>query len=561
MVSVATTERMMAANAATSSSSPHISASSSTSYASTRTKFSQVYCRSFVRFPYNRSARSASMMSTTSSTTNLMTMTTTATRSVRSRVSRSSELRARVSMRSSRQIESISATGRLSEDNSSDFDERRRRAGSFHHKSMEEKKKDMRRLISFKDVDDQEDKTGNMEKKHTLKVHNRFKMPMTSLALGSSAAVQFISTLFVRAALAADTATIADPATLSATTAAAEKKSDWISPLSDSLEALLKVLDGALEAVHVPYSYGFAIILLTLFVKVVTFPLSKTSVESTVAMQRIQPRIAELKAKYPNDQEKLQLETARLYQSNGINPLAGCVPTLATIPIFIGLYRGLTQAADDGLLADGFFFIPSLSGPTSIAARQSGTGLQWLYPFVDGHPPIGWHDATSYLIMPALIIVSQYVSQAVLSAGNPAAQEQQNSPVFKFLPLMLGYFSLNVPSGLTLYWFTNNVLSTAQQAYLRGSVSAAADEKDSVAGKKSGPIQAEFTESTTSTPPPKPKIPLPPSAVMDEFPGMNDSNASVSSNGTNPETIDITTSDKPMSKAARKRSQKKTRRR
>lgn len=126
---------------------------------------------------------------------------------------------------------------------------------------------------------------------------------------------------------------------------------------------------------------------------------------------------------------------------------------------------------------------------------------------------------------------------------------------------MLGYFSLNVPSGLTLYWFTNNVLSTAQQAYLRGSVSAAADEKDSVAGKKSGPIQAEFTETTTSTPPPKPKIPLPPSAVMDEFPGMNDSNASVSSNGTNPETIDITTSDKPMSKAARKRSQKKTRRR
>merc|ERR1711988_1914422 len=108
---------------------------------------------------------------------------------------------------------------------------------------MEEKKKEMRRLISLNDVDDQEDNTGKMAKKNTLKVHNRFKMPMTSLVLGSAAAAQFISTLFVRAALAADTATIAEPATLSAaTTTVAEKKSDWISPLSDSLEALLKVL-------------------------------------------------------------------------------------------------------------------------------------------------------------------------------------------------------------------------------------------------------------------------------------------------------------------------------
>merc|ERR1712113_598490 len=96
---------------------------------------------------------------------------------------------------------------------------------------------------------------------------------------------------------------------------------------------------------------------------------------------------------------------------------------------------------------------------------------------------------------------------------------------------MLGYFSLNVPSGLTLYWFTNNVLSTAQQAYLRGSVSAAADDKNSassstasfVGKQENAPIEAEFTSASTSSSPPakKKSIPLPPSAVMDEFPGMS----------------------------------------
>jgi membrane protein insertase Oxa1/YidC/SpoIIIJ len=66
-----------------------------------------------------------------------------------------------------------------------------------------------------------------------------------------------------------------------------------------------------------------------------------------------------------------QVETARLYKQAGINPLAGCLPTLATIPVFIGLYRALTRAADEGLLTSGFFWIPSLAGPSSIAARQS----------------------------------------------------------------------------------------------------------------------------------------------------------------------------------------------
>ena len=381
----------------------------------------------------------------------------------------------------------------------------------------------------------------------------------------------------VNARLANAAAAAADTA---ATTGAnvVEKKSDWLSPLSDSLEALLKLLDNGLEAAHVPYSYGFAIILLTVFVKALTFPLTKASMESTTAIQRIQPRVAELKAKYPNDQEKLQLETARLYQTNGINPLAGCVPTLATIPIFIGLYRGLTQAADDGLLVDGFFFLPSLAGPTSIAERQSGMGLQWLMPLVDGAPPIGWHDAGAYLILPVLIIAFQYVSQSVMSAGNPAAQEQQKNPVFKFLPLMLGYFSLNVPSGLTLYWLTNSVLTTAQQVYLKKVVTAEADarekEEAGAAGNSAGrpgggPIDVPYFSSDASPAPAKPKpIPPPAPALMDEFAGMGSDSGSVPKRETTEKVTAPASgssgnnqSKAPQSKAARRRAAKKSRRR
>lgn len=110
----------------------------------------------------------------------------------------------------------------------------------------------------------------------------------------------------------------------------------------------MQKLDAGLEAVHVPYSYGFAIMLLTLIVKLVTFPLTAKQVQSTVGIQAIQPRIKELQAKYPNDQERLQMETARLYKESGVNPLAGCLPTLATIPVFIGLYRyaPLTQCRE-----------------------------------------------------------------------------------------------------------------------------------------------------------------------------------------------------------------------
>ncbi|KAL5653957.1 hypothetical protein ACJX0J_033276, partial [Zea mays] len=228
------------------------------------------------------------------------------------------------------------------------------------------------------------------------------------------------------------------------------------------------VLKDGLSAVHVPYSYGFAIILLTIIVKAATLPLTKKQVESTMAMQNLQPQLKAIQQRYAGNQERIQLETARLYRQAGVNPLAGCFPTLATIPVWIGLYQALSNVANEGLLTEGFFWIPSLGGPTTIAARQSGAGISWLFPFVDGHPPLGWYDTICYLVLPVLLVASQYVSMEIMKPPQSDDPSQKNTLlVLKFLPFMIGYFSLSVPSGLSIYWFTNNVLSTAQQVWLR----------------------------------------------------------------------------------------------
>ena len=242
--------------------------------------------------------------------------------------------------------------------------------------------------------------------------------------------------------------------------------------ISLSPHPTLQVIDNGLEAAHVPYSYGFAIIALTILVKAATFPLSQKQVASSVAIQALNPKVKEIQAKYAAEPETLQLETARLYKEAGVNPLAGCLPTLATIPIFIGLYKALSRAADEGLGQESFFWIPDLSGPTTMTERASGAGMSWLFPFIDGAPPIGWASAAAYLVMPILLIASQYASMKIMQPDNKASQDpsvQQSQAVLQFLPLMIGWFSLNVPSGLTLYWFVNNILSTAQQLYLKST--------------------------------------------------------------------------------------------
>ncbi|KAL5552714.1 hypothetical protein UlMin_040115 [Ulmus minor] len=300
--------------------------------------------------------------------------------------------------------------------------------------------------------------------------------------------------------------TIADAAVSSSSSSEAvtssKQSGDWLSGITNYMETILKVLKDGLSTLHVPYAYGFAIILLTFLVKAATFPLTKKQVESAMAMRSLQPQVKAIQKNYAGDQERIQLETARLYKLAGINPFAGCLPTLATIPVWIGLYRALSNVADEGLLTEGFFWIPSLAGPTTIAARQSGSGISWLFPFVDGHPPLGWSDTLAYLVLPVLLVASQYISVQIMQSSQSNDPNMKSSQaITKLLPLMIGYFSLSVPSGLSLYWFTNNILSTAQQVWLQKLGGAKIPVKQFSADviKEEQPQVAKSTPELTST--------------------------------------------------------------
>ncbi|KAL3141771.1 hypothetical protein ABBQ32_004449 [Trebouxia sp. C0010 RCD-2024] len=289
---------------------------------------------------------------------------------------------------------------------------------------------------------------------------------VSDLVSSVPAQLEHVSTQLTTALFALADSAAVDPAVVTDTVSA--KNGGFFGPLASVFESFLKILDQGISAAGIPYSYGFAIILLTVLVKLATYPLSKQQVESTVAMQNIAPRVKAIQEEYKGrDQQEMQIKVGQLYKEAGINPLAGCLPTLATLPVWIGLYRALSNVADEGLLTEGWFWIPSLAGPSSLASRASGGGFSWLFPFQNGAPPIGWHDAICYLVLPVALVVSQFITQKILQPPSQDESAQQTNAILKLLPLMIGYFSLNVPSGLTLYWFTNNLLTTGQQVLLK----------------------------------------------------------------------------------------------
>ncbi|GJQ11397.1 hypothetical protein GpartN1_g3188.t1 [Galdieria partita] len=271
--------------------------------------------------------------------------------------------------------------------------------------------------------------------------------------------------------------TLVAEATDQATSASAEvaKNPGLFDSFVNVIQTAVTMFHSYLEGAGLPYAWGFSIILFTILVKLVTFPLNYKQMESTLSMQAMQPKVKELQALYKDNPQLLNMETAKLYKESNINPLAGCLPVLVQIPVWIALYRALLNLASTDQIHEGFFFVPSLDGPVS----RVGQGLDtWLFPFRDGAPPIGWHDAICYLILPTILVVSQFISQSILSPSSSSGQEEDDpqkraNGILKFLPFLVGWFSLNVSSGLTLYWVTNNIVSTLQTVLIRSKYTPA----------------------------------------------------------------------------------------
>ena len=199
---------------------------------------------------------------------------------------------------------------------------------------------------------------------------------------------------------------------------------------------------------HIP-NYGFVLIVFSFLVKVLVFPLTKKSYQSTAAMQKIQPQVNSLREKYKNNPQKLNQATMKLYKERGVNPLGGCLPMLLQMPLLFALFivfRTTIELRNEPFV----FWIKDLSSPDVIFS------LPFSIPIY----------GSNVAFLPILMVISTFIQQKMMSGG---VQQPQQKMMQYF---MTGFFFLifnTFPSGLNLYYTLFNVLTIAQQKLIPGT--------------------------------------------------------------------------------------------
>jgi len=196
-------------------------------------------------------------------------------------------------------------------------------------------------------------------------------------------------------------------------------------------------------------NYGIAIIILTLLIKIVLWPLGSKSYKSMSEMKKIQPLMKEIREKHKDDKKKMNEEVMSLYRTYKINPLGGCLPMVVQLPVFFALYRMLYQAIELRH-APFFLWIDDLSAPDRLFRFPVDH-----IPFME--PPYGIPVLT--LIMGASMLLQQKMSPPM---GDPT-----QAKMMMFMPVIFTVIFINFSSGLVLYWLVNNILSIAQQYYIQ----------------------------------------------------------------------------------------------
>lgn len=195
-------------------------------------------------------------------------------------------------------------------------------------------------------------------------------------------------------------------------------------------------------------NYGIAIILLTILIKVLLQPISKKGMEGTAKMSALNPKIEEIKEKYPDNPEMQNQAMAKLYQEEGINPMGSCLPMLIQFPIFIALYGLLNTNFD---LRGSMFipgWIPDLSIPDTIFT------LPFMIPFL----------GSQVHLLPILYTISMIFSMKITQTGQTSGSQASTMKFMTYgMPIMFFFIMYNAPSGLLLYWSTVNVISIGQQ--------------------------------------------------------------------------------------------------
>ncbi len=207
--------------------------------------------------------------------------------------------------------------------------------------------------------------------------------------------------------------------------------------LSSLVQQVVTIMYNFTATMGIP-NYGIAIIIMTILMKLILYPLTAKQIASTKAMMELQPKMKAVQEKYKNDKMLLNQKMAELYKEQGVNPLAGCLPLLVQMPIMIGIFYGIRDFAYVG--PTDFLWMENISLPDP------------------------------YYILPVLSALTTFIQS---KQSMPDTSSPQNKVMLYFMPIFIGYISFTFPAGLVLYWVVMNIMQIGQQALMNNKNAAA----------------------------------------------------------------------------------------
>ena len=200
----------------------------------------------------------------------------------------------------------------------------------------------------------------------------------------------------------------------------------WFTFIAKTMFLLLQFIQGYVG------NWGWTIVILTILIKLVLYPLSYKGMVSMQKLKDLAPKMKEIQAKYKDDKQKQSMHMMELYKKHGANPMGGCLPLILQIPVFFAIYRVLLNAIE----------------------LKGAPWMFWVHDLAEMDP---------YFVLPVLMGVTMFLQQKITPN---TMQDEMQKKIFQFLPVVFTFFFLWFPAGLTLYWFINNLFTIGQQYFI-----------------------------------------------------------------------------------------------
>ena len=228
--------------------------------------------------------------------------------------------------------------------------------------------------------------------------------------------------------------------------------------LEEAVVFLLEKIAEAVGHLGIPGKFGIALIIITILMRIIVFPLTLKQEKSMKKMRDLQPELEKIKEKYKDNPQEYQQKTAELYRESGVNPLGGCLPLLIQMPVFVALYWAFSGNA---IPADAKFLWFTLKQPDRL--------------FMIGN--------FAFNLLPILNVGVTYIQQKIMtSATSGQESSQQMQTMLYMMPLMMLFIFYKMPSGVTLYYLVSGALSLVQQYFILKGRSD--DGKDNIKSSK-----------------------------------------------------------------------------